>query len=98
MPSTPWAYSSAVRRMLECTCTVPFGMPVEPEEYSQKQGSSRVVGAGFNSGLAFASRSAKGGTRTCFKKGSLERNGSNCGLSGGETSSALARLSDSMYS
>ena len=34
-------------RMLECTCTVPFGMPVEPEEYSQKQGSSLVVGAAY---------------------------------------------------
>jgi hypothetical protein len=85
-------------RMLECTCTVPLGMPVEPEEYSQKHGSSQVVGAALSSGFDFESRSAKGGTSTCFRNGSLETNGSNCGLRGGETSSTLARLSDSMYS
>ena len=31
---------------LAWTWTVPFGEPVEPEEYSQKQASSAVVGAG----------------------------------------------------
>src|SRR5690242_20908366 len=56
-PSTPRAYSSAVRIMLEWTWTVPFGIPVEPEEYSQKQASSQVVGAGGRSGDPFASTS-----------------------------------------
>ncbi len=32
MPSTSRAYSSAVSSMLVCACTVPLGMPVEPEE------------------------------------------------------------------
>ena len=32
IPSTPCANSSAVRIMLVCRCTVPFGFPVEPEE------------------------------------------------------------------
>ncbi len=40
--------------MLECTCTAAFGTPVEPEEYSQKQGSSEVVGAGESLGEPFA--------------------------------------------
>ncbi len=30
------------------TCTVPLGAPVEPDEYSQKHGSSHSVGAGSN--------------------------------------------------
>ena len=35
----------------ECRCTVPFGAPVEPDEYSQKHMSSRVVGAASRFGL-----------------------------------------------
>ena len=54
-----------------------LGMPVEPEEYSQKHGSSRVVGAGCRAGLLFSIRLLKGGTRTCFRKGSLPIKGSN---------------------
>ena len=37
MPRIGFAYSSPVETMLEWTCTVPFGAPVEPDEYSQKQ-------------------------------------------------------------
>src|SRR5204863_302906 len=35
-----------------------LGAPVEPEEYSQKQGSSEVVGAGESSGEPFARTSS----------------------------------------
>ena len=34
-PSTGLPYSSAVQYRLACECTVPFGCPVEPLEYSQ---------------------------------------------------------------
>jgi hypothetical protein len=43
---------------------VPLGRPVEPDEYSQKAGSSRPVGAGFWSGecaLVKASKSISAG-------------------------------------
>ena len=42
-------------------CTVPLGLPVEPEEYSQKPGSSGVVGAGAARGVA-AARAASNST------------------------------------
>ena len=92
--------------MLECTCTVPLGVPVEPEEYSQKQASSRVVGAGANSSLPFARRSRNAmwplaslpETTTCSRNGSLPSSGSNCGSSASDTNSTRARLSLSMNS
>jgi hypothetical protein len=43
MPRIGRAYSSAVWIRLDWMCTVPFGAPVEPDEYNQKQGSSQVV-------------------------------------------------------
>src|SRR6202011_5399185 len=52
IPSTSCANSSAVRIKLVCTCMVPFGLPVEPEEYSQKHVSSGRVGAASASGVA----------------------------------------------
>src|SRR6266513_2734862 len=58
-PSTPLQKRTAVTAMLECTCTAAFGAPVEPEEYSQKQGSSQVVGAGESSREPFATTSSK---------------------------------------
>ncbi len=86
--------------MLECACTVPFGMPVEPEEYSQKQASSRVVGAGASFASPFASTSSNDEpvTITCLRNGSFSSTGLNCGSSASDTTSALARLSASMYS
>src|SRR5574342_347735 len=96
--------------MLECTCTVPLGMPVEPDEYSQKQGSSQVVGAGDSSGEPASSSSSKEmyspplvpETTTCLRNGNEPRfsltSGANCGSRCSETISARARLSESMYS
>ena len=48
MPSTPTPYNSALCIRLACRWTVPLGCPVEPDEYSQKQGSSAQVAAGAN--------------------------------------------------
>src|ERR1700674_1395287 len=45
IPSTWRANKSAVRIRLVCKCTAALGLPVEPEEYSQKQASSGCVGA-----------------------------------------------------
>src|SRR6266581_8859893 len=105
-PMTPFQKRSAVTVMLECTCTAAFGVPVEPEEYSQKQGSSEVVGAGESSGKPFARTSSNAAwpdaprpeTMTCFRNGRLGKSGANWGSSCSETTSALARLSESMYS
>src|SRR2546430_14304751 len=48
IPKTSCANNSAVRIMLFCRCTAPLGLPVEPEEYSQKQTSLlKVVAALF---------------------------------------------------
>src|SRR4029453_15077051 len=44
-------YNSAVQYRLACVCTVPFGLPVEPDEYSQNPMSSpEVVGGGGGGG------------------------------------------------
>src|SRR4026208_2646908 len=93
MPRIGRAYSSAVAIMPECTCTVPFGNPVEPEEYNQKHASSRVVGAGASCGLPFASTSLNARcpfaneddcvvvpeTITCFRNGNLPSRGVKAG-------------------
>jgi hypothetical protein len=41
-------YSSAVQYRLPWVWTVPLGLPVEPEEYSQKAASSASVSVGFD--------------------------------------------------
>src|SRR5260221_11316248 len=92
---------------LECTCTVPLGAPVEPDEYSQKQGSSRKVGAGSKESVEAArtspnARMPGGGAadpeiKTCLRNGDWLKVGRNCGSSGCEITAICARLSCSMY-
>ena len=106
-PRVACAYSAAVSMRLECTCTVPLGTPVEPDEYSQKHGSSRSVGAASKTSVEAASTSrsqcmpaagaAAEDTTTCFKKGDCSRIGWNCANSGSDMTSIGARLSCSMY-
>ena len=47
-----------------CRCTIPFGLPVEPEEYIQNAMSSRCVSAGASLPGARASHSALDSMRT----------------------------------
>ena len=81
----------------ECRCTVPFGAPVEPEEYSQKHMSSRQVGAASAFPLP-DSRNSEIRDTTCFKSGQFLMTGSKLFSSGAETKSARAPLSRSWYS
>src|ERR1019366_9753479 len=93
-----------------CMCTVPLGMPVEPDEYSQKHASSQVVGAGAQAVAALDIRSCKDNwpfaslpdTITCLRNGSLSarcsKRGAKVGSNCSDTTSALARLSLSMNS
>src|SRR6185437_16991109 len=106
-PSVACAYSAAVSMRLECTCTAPLGVPVDPDEYSQKQGSSRKVAAGSNESVDAARISLKayrpvGGAvvpdiKTYFRKGDWPNIGRNCGSSGSESTAMAARLSLSIW-
>ena len=58
-PRTGLPYSSAVQYRFACVCTVPFGLPVEPDEYSQKPMSSAAVGAAAGAGACRASQRRK---------------------------------------
>ena len=58
-PSTRLPYSSAVHQALAWVCTVPLGLPVEPDEYSQNAGSSPRVAAGSASGSLAARSESK---------------------------------------
>src|ERR1017187_8729452 len=95
---------------LDWICTVPLGVPVEPDESSQKQASSQVVGGGSQAAPAFAISSCKDiwpfasfpDTITCLRNGSLparlSSSGANVDSNCSDTTSALARLSLSMNS
>ena len=93
---------------LVCTCTVPFGRPVEPDEYSQKatsspqvRAASAVVPARSNSR---ASESVPGGgealppeTRIGPVHPAKRAASASVASSSVETTSAFARLSARMY-
>ena len=76
---------------------MPFGAPVEPEEYSQKHMSSRVVGAG-SAFVSTARRKSEIWETTCFTSGQFLRIGWKFFRSGSDTKSARAPLSRSWYS
>ena len=61
-PSTWRAKVSQVTWMSWCRCTTPLGLPVDPELYSQKPGSSRWVGTGSISSRWAASASSSSTT------------------------------------
>ncbi len=87
-------------------CTVPFGFPVDPEEYSQKQGASQVVSTVWKR-LAAAdisspksrvpSMPAPAATTMCLTVGTSLTMSLNCGQSCFDTTRATAPLSRSMY-
>jgi hypothetical protein len=90
--------------MLLCACTVPFGAPVEPDEYSQKHASSRVVGTVVCSGFDSASSDAIVGRLSTdppeitifFSVGIDATIGASVGQSCADTNSTRARQSRSM--
>src|SRR5579859_2122529 len=61
MPRIGFAYNSAVQYRFACVWTVPFGLPVEPDEYSQNAMSSQPVAEGLVAGVAASIRSLSRG-------------------------------------
>src|SRR5258708_1953866 len=56
IPSTCFAYSSAVQYRFACVWTAPLGLPVEPDEYNQNEIPSALLTNGVRCGSASANR------------------------------------------
>ncbi len=91
-------YSSAVQYRFACVCTVPFGLPVEPDEYSQKPMSSAAVGAGDRAGAccAISDRSSDVSTVRLTSCGAVLIACLSAGANALDTNAACARLCASM--